>query len=135
MPFDLAPLTVLLGVAIWLAATALTVAVATVIVVRLPATYFSEDAATHAARLAPWRSPRALAQNVLGIVLIAVGLVMSVPGIPGQGLLTVLIGLMLVDFPGRRRMERALARRPGLLGAMNRIRARFGHAPLLPPRA
>jgi hypothetical protein len=42
---------------------------------------------------------------------------------------------MLVDFPGRRRMERALARRPGLLGAMNRIRARFGHAPLLPPRA
>src|ERR671936_843563 len=133
VPFDLAPLTVLLGVAIWLAATALTVAVATVIVVRLPATYFSEDAATHAARLSPWRSPRALAQNALGIVLIAVGLVMSVPGIPGQGLLTVLIGLMLVDFPGRRRIERALARRRGLLAAMNRIRARFGHAPLLPP--
>ena len=63
----------------------------------------------------------------------AVGLVMSVPGIPGQGLLTVLIGLMLVDFPGRRRLERALARRRGLLAAMNRIRARFGHPPLLPP--
>ena len=73
------------------------------------------------------------AQNALGLVLIAVGLVMSVPGVPGQGLLTVLIGLMLVDFPGRRRLERALARRRGLLAAMNRIRARFGHPPLLPP--
>jgi len=133
VPFDLSPVILLLGVGIWLAATALTVAVAAVIVVRLPPTYFSEDAATHAARLAPWRSARALAQNALGLVLIAVGLVMSVPGIPGQGLLTVLIGLMLVDFPGRRRLERALARRRGLLAAMNRIRARFGHPPLLPP--
>ena len=115
VPFDLSPVILLLGVGIWLAATALTVAVAALIVVRLPPTYFSEDAATHAARLAPWRSARALAQNALGLVLIAVGLVMSVPGIPGQGLLTVLIGLMLVDFPGRRRLERALARRRGLL--------------------
>ena len=133
MPFDLSPVLLVLGVGIWLAATALTVAIAAVIVVRLPPTYFSEDAATHAARLAPWRSTRALAQNLLGVVLIGVGLVMSVPGIPGQGLLTVLIGLMLVDFPGRRRIERALARRRGVLAAMNRIRARFGHAPLLPP--
>ena len=133
MPFDLSPLTLLLGVGIWLAATALTVAIAAVMVVRLPPTYFSEDAASHAERLAPWRSARALAQNALGLVLIAVGLVMSVPGIPGQGLLTVLIGLMLVDFPGRRPVERALARRPGVLAGMNRIRARFGQPPLRPP--
>ena len=49
------------------------------------------------------------------------------------GLLTVLIGLMLVAFPGRQRLEKALARRSGVLAAMNRIRASFGHPPLLPP--
>ena len=133
MPFDLSLIHVLLAAGIWLAATILTVAIAAAIVVRLPPTYFSEDAANHAARLAPWRSLHALAQNIFGFVLIVVGLAMSIPGIPGQGLLTVLIGLMLVDFPGRRRLEKALARRPGILAAMNRIRARFGHPPLLPP--
>jgi hypothetical protein len=132
VPFPLSPGTLLLGLAVWLAATVLTLAVAALIVVRLPPSYFAEDDAHHAARVA-WRSPRALAQNVFGLVLVGLGLVMSIPGIPGQGLLTVLIGLMLLDFPGRRRLEKALARRPSILAAMNRIRARFGHPPLLPP--
>jgi hypothetical protein len=30
---------------------------------------------------------------------------MSVPGVPGQGLLTILLGVMLLDFPGRRSLE------------------------------
>jgi len=131
--FPVSPGTLLLGLVIWLAATAVTLAAAALIVVRLPSTYFSEDEAHHAARVAPWRSPRAFAQNVFGLVLVVLGLLMSVPGVPGQGLLTVLIGLMLLDFPGRRRLEKALARRRSILAAMNRIRARFGHPPLLPP--
>jgi hypothetical protein len=131
---DLSPVTLLLAAALWLAATAVTLAVAAAVVVRLPPTYFSEDAAAHADRVAPWRSPRSLVRNAFGLVLVVLGLAMSIPGIPGQGLLTVLIGLMLVDFPGRRGLEKALARRPGILAAMNRIRARFGHPPLLPPR-
>lgn len=133
MSFSLSPGTLLLALVVWLAATAITLAVATLIVVRLPPTYFAEDDAQHAARVAPWRSPRALAQNVFGLVLVVLGLVMSIPGIPGQGLLTVLIGLMLLDFPGRRKLEKSLARRPSILAAMNRIRARFGHPPLLRP--
>jgi hypothetical protein len=130
---SLSPGTLLLGLAIWLAATLVTLAVAALIVVRLPPSYFAEDDAHHAARLAPWRSLRALAQNAFGVILVALGLLLSIPGVPGQGLLTVLIGLMLLDFPGRRRLEKALARRRSILAAMNRIRARFGHPPLLPP--
>jgi len=125
--------TLLVAVGLWLVATVATLAIAAAIVVRLPPTYFSEDSATHAVRVGSWRSPRHLARNALGVVLVAVGLVMSIPGIPGQGLLTVLIGLMLVAFPGRRRLEKALVRQSGVLAAMNRIRARFGHPPLLPP--
>jgi hypothetical protein len=131
--FSLSSGTLLLGLAIWLAATIVTLAVAALIVVRLPPTYFVEGDAQHAARLAPWRSLRALAQNVFGLILVALGLLMSIPGVPGQGLLTVMIGLMLLDFPGRRRLEKSLARRRSILTAMNRTRARFGHPPLLPP--
>ena len=131
MPLELSPLTIVIAVAVWLVTTALTVGAATIIVVRLPPTYFCEDDAHHATRT--WRSPRGVARNVLGLALIALGLVMALPGMPGQGLLTVLIGLMLVDFPGRRGAEKALVRRRGVLAAVNRLRARFGHPPLLPP--
>jgi hypothetical protein len=127
------PVTLLIALGVWLVATAATLAIAAMIVVKLPPTYFSEDSATHAVRVGSWRSPRHVARNALGVVLVALGLAMSIPGIPGQGLLTMLIGLMLVDFPGRRRLEKALVRRPGILAAINRMRARFGHPPLLPP--
>jgi len=66
-------------------------------------------------------------------VLIVVGAALSIPGVPGQGVLTILVGLFLVDFPRRQQLERALARRAGVLPALNRLRARFGRAPLRPP--
>jgi len=47
--------------------------------------------------------------------------------------LTILVGLFLVDFPRRQQLERALARRAGVLPALNRLRARFNRAPLRPP--
>jgi hypothetical protein len=133
VPLSLSAHALLPALVLWLGATALTLLVATAIVVRLPPGYFAEDDARHAARAASWHSPRGLVRNALGLLLIVMGLALSVPGVPGQGLLTVLIGLMLMDFPGRRRLEKALARRPGVLHAMNRLRARFGHAPLVPP--
>jgi hypothetical protein len=44
-----------------------------------------------------------------------------------------LVGVLLVDFPRRRRLEQALLRRPGVLPSLNRLRARFGRPPLRPP--
>ena len=70
------------------------------------------------------------AKNVVGILLILMGIVMALPGVPGQGILTILIGLTLVDFPGKRRMEQRLVRRPSVLRAVNKVRARFGHPAL-----
>lgn len=74
-----------------------------------------------------------IAKNVLGILLVIFGLLLSFPGIPGQGLLTILIGLALVDFPGKRRLERAILGRPRVLGTVNRLRARFRRPPLIAP--
>ncbi len=132
MSLSLSASTLLIGAGVWLGATVVTLVVAALIALRLPPAYFVDDA-VHAERARAWRSPRGLARNALGVLLIVVGLALSVPGVPGQGLLTVLVGLMLVDFPGRRRLETALARRPGTLATLNRLRARFGRPPLAPP--
>lgn len=65
-------------------------------------------------------------KNLGGAILILLGIVMALPGVPGQGFLTILIGLTLVDFPGKRGVERSLIRRPTVLRAVNQLRARFG---------
>jgi hypothetical protein len=65
-------------------------------------------------------------KNVLGTLLVLLGLFLSLPGIPGQGLLTILIGVMLLSFPGKRRLERRLVSRPSVLAAINALRAYFG---------
>jgi hypothetical protein len=70
------------------------------------------------------------AKNVGGALLILLGLVMALPGIPGQGILTMIVGLTMLDFPGKRGLERRLIGRPHILHALNRLRARFGRAPL-----
>jgi hypothetical protein len=70
-------------------------------------------------------------KNLAGLLLIAIGVLLSVPGIPGQGLLTILIGLILLDVPGKRRFERKLVSRPRVLKVINRLRARFGKPALV----
>jgi hypothetical protein len=55
---------------------------------------------------------------------------MAVPGIPGQGVLTMIVGLTLLDFPGKRGLECRLIGRPRILRTINRLRARFGRPPL-----
>ena len=54
--------------------------------------------------------------------------------LPGQGILTLLVALMLLDFPGKRRLELWLVRRRGLVRGIDWIRERGGRDALrLPP--
>lgn len=104
-----------------------------VLLVKLPATYFQEF---HSRDLWADRHPllRILARggkNVLGAILVVLGAVLALPGVPGQGLLTILAGLMLLDIPGKRRLERRIVGRPRVLRAVNRLRRRFGSPPLV----
>ena len=62
--------------------------------------------------------------------LVALGVALSLPGVPGQGLLTVLLGIMLLDFPGRERLEQKLLSKPSIVNTINRLRGRFGKPPL-----
>lgn len=77
-----------------------------------------------------WRAWH-LAKNVLGSVLLAVGVAMLV--LPGQGLLTMFAGLVLVDLPGKRGLEQRIVAIPRIRRALNWIRARGGRPPLLDP--
>lgn len=72
-------------------------------------------------------------KNVAGVLLLTSGVAMLV--LPGQGLLTIIIGIMLLNFPGKRRMELWMIRLPGVLRVINALRARAKHPPLLLPEA
>jgi hypothetical protein len=68
-----------------------------------------------------------IAHNLLGVVLVLLGVAMLV--LPGQGLLTLLVGLLLVDFPGKHQLAVRLLSRPKVLSVVNKLRAHKGAAP------
>jgi hypothetical protein len=117
-----------LAAGVWVLLTAGSLAIVLRVVLALPADYFEKEPPTYHA----WTVGR-IVRNLAGLLLIVAGALLSIPGIPGQGLLTILVGVLLVDFPRRRKLERALVSRGGVLPALNRLRARFGRPPLRPP--
>lgn len=102
------------------------------ILVKLPADYFCShyDRQIWSGRAPALRIGAAIGKNLLGIILILAGIVMTLPGVPGQGLLTILLGIMLVDFPGKDRLERKLLYRPAVRNSIDKLRARFDKPPL-----
>lgn len=111
----------------------LSLALVGVLLVRLPATYFLDR---HQRELWIDQHPAVrwsgiILKNALGAGLIVLGCVLSLPGVPGQGLLTILLGVMLLDFPGKRSLERRLVGMPHVLNRVNRLRTRFGKPPLV----
>lgn len=103
-----------------------------VLIARLPADYFVGDAPPANRPHPALHVVLVVSRNVLGLVLLAAGIAMLF--LPGQGLLTIAMALVLLDFPGKRTVERRLIARPALLRAANRIRSWRGHPPLLAPR-
>lgn len=67
-------------------------------------------------------------KNLLGLVLVAGGLIMFFT--PGQGILTLVIGILLMNFPGKRRFEIRLIRMKPLRRGVDWIRRRAGQRPL-----
>ena len=103
--------------------------VVTIVIVLLPATYFSRTPGWWGDRYPVIRWTVLVLKNVLGAAIVAVGVAMLF--LPGQGVLTILIGLLLLNFPGKRRLLLMLLRRPGVLDSINRLRTRFHKPPLV----
>ncbi|REK12895.1 MAG: hypothetical protein DWQ37_09710 [Planctomycetota bacterium] len=69
-----------------------------------------------------------IGKNVFGVLFILAGLIMFFT--PGQGVLTLILGMALVDVPGKQRVMRAIIQRPTVLNVVNRLRDRAGKPPL-----
>lgn len=113
---------------------AVTVVALPVVVIKLPEDYFTADRRKPASRTHGYPllwAAVALLKNLLGLVLIVAGLVMLV--LPGQGTVTILIGLALTNFPGKYAIERRIVCQPAVGKTLNRIRELGGVPPFSMP--
>lgn len=67
-------------------------------------------------------------KNLLGLALVLIGIALLF--LPGQGVLTIVFGFLLLDFPGRYRVTRWLVQRPSVLKSINWLRRRYHRPPL-----
>ncbi|WP_246507455.1 PGPGW domain-containing protein [Nitrospira defluvii] len=102
-----------------------------IILMRLPADYFDIR------KPRPWmenhhpvlRLLGHIVKNVVGAIFLFAGFLMLF--LPGQGVLTMLIGLSLIEFPGKRRVEAKIVGQSTVLSTINSMRAKFGKPPLI----
>ncbi len=103
------------------------------IVVRLPTDAFATP------RRSGWldqqsatvRVPLRVLKNVVALALVLLGVAMLV--LPGQGVLAILLGVMLGDFPGKLRLQQWILARPKVMNSLNWVRSKFKKPPLEKP--
>ena len=103
-------------------------------VIHMSSDYFAHKAPAEAT----WRSRHPLLRffirglkNAAGGGLVLLGVAMLV--LPGQGILTILIGLTFLDFPGKRRLEIWIVQRPSIRHRIDRVRKQAGRPSLNMP--
>jgi len=101
------------------------------LLVRIPADYFKGEKRRASKKRPLWLK---ILKNAGGVLLVGIGLVLSVPGVPGQGLLLVLAGLMITDIPGKYKVERKILQLRPVRKAADRLRAWRGRPPLEFPK-
>lgn len=120
----------------WLAAGSIAMFVGSLLALpwvigRLPTDYFAHE--KRPPSLWRDRSPAArwalrIGKNALGGVLLLAGLVMLAA--PGQGLLTIVVGFVLIDFPGKYRLERRVVSNRRVRRGLDWMRRRRHKPPL-----
>jgi hypothetical protein len=101
------------------------------LVAKIPVDYFASQGRAETA----WKSRHPVARllliigkNLLGFILLLGGIVMLF--LPGQGILTIVAGLLLMDYPGKFAIEKRIARTPTIFKGLNWLRDRAGKPPL-----
>ncbi|MBP6365949.1 MAG: hypothetical protein KBA82_10880 [Nitrosomonas sp.] len=101
------------------------------ILIRLPSDYFDMRVPRH------WMKDQhpvlrvigLIIKNIIGMVFILAGFLMLF--LPGQGLLTMLIGISFMDFPNKRTLEARIVGQRTIFSAINTMRRRFDKPPLI----
>ncbi|MED5523445.1 hypothetical protein [Gallaecimonas pentaromativorans] len=99
------------------------------LIVKMPADYFVRE--RHQRHWTVWTVIWWLLRNLLALVLFVAGFLMLF--LPGQGLLTILIALVVSDFPGKYRLERAVIGQSSVLKAVNWVRRKYNKTELRCP--
>ena len=124
---------ILIGVLLFVVSLVISYGAVMIVMVKIPADYFSSQYVSrfknHDKFIVRWGAT--IFKNVLGVILVLLGLVMSIPTVPGPGLLTILLGLIMIDIPGKRPLEARLLKRPSILSNINSLRRRYNKPPLI----
>ncbi|HMS40200.1 MAG TPA: PGPGW domain-containing protein [Pyrinomonadaceae bacterium] len=99
--------------------------------IKIPADYFSSSYAKEikSDQHITLRWTALIIKNIIGFLLIIAGIIMIFT--PGPGVPTILLGLIMMDIPGKRPLEAKLIQRPMVLSAVNDLRAKYGKPPLI----
>ncbi len=113
---------------------AISLAVIPLLIARLPRDFFIRHLG--AVKHLSWRSgPMPLLgfvlRNLAGGILLLAGVAMLF--LPGQGILTIVLGLSLMAFPGKHRLLSSLTTRPSVQQGLDWIRLKTGHQAFLWP--
>ncbi len=100
------------------------------LIARLPAEYFARVSRPDLRETDLRAHPvRRILKNLLGGVLAIAGFAMLF--LPGQGLVTLLVSLTLLEFPGKARLERRLIENESVFSALNWIRRKVNKEPFI----
>ena len=118
----------------WVSVTLLIISIAVIpwIVIKIPEDYFHEQ---YRIRISKQSGHPLMAEllngikNLIGFIFVILGILMLV--LPGQGILTILMGLFLMNFPGKYRLERKIVTSPKVLKSLNWIRSKANKVPLV----
>ncbi len=120
----------------WIAGASIPIFFASLIVilfwaVRIPPDYFAYGRSRRMTRADLHIIPRMtllIGKNLLGYFLFVAGIV--IPVLPGQRILAILAGIMLLDFPGKYRLVRLIVAYPLVIRTLNWLRRLTGRSPL-----
>jgi len=108
-----------------------TLAVIPLVVARIPTTYFLRRTRRPEYHHPLFRLLYLVTKNLIGIIFFLTGFIMLF--IPGQGLITMLAGIILMNFPKKRALALRIIRQREVLRAVTWMRTRSGRPPLLLP--
>lgn len=101
-------------------------------VLRLPADFSVRQRSSDSSwKRSPGRIALRIGKNIAGIALITAGIAMLL--LPGQGILAMLIGVFLLDVPGKHRLQLWLVSQPPVMKPINWYREKKGRPPMQNP--
>ncbi|MGH1472382.1 MAG: hypothetical protein ACRBCS_14410 [Cellvibrionaceae bacterium] len=102
------------------------------LIIRIPPNYFSEPGRFRSALLG--EHPLAIIvtkiiRNTIAVCFIVLGILLLI--LPGQGLLTILLGVFIADFPGKHKLVNWIVARKGVMKTINWLRKKSGKEPIV----